>query len=387
LNKLFLGIALSALSLSLFPQQLSHDVSVINIEVPVRVFKGGAFIDNLTINDFEVYEDGKLQKVEAVYLIKKSSIERKEEKRKFQPQTSRNFVLLFQITEYLPKIGEAMDYFFKNVILPGDSLTLITPLKTYNFKSQSLELLSKEKIIEQLKGKLIKDTKMGNIEYRDLLNELNKALKENTENFDYCRQILDRLESIRWIDEKKILEFANFLKAKEGQKNVYLFYQKEVLPQLPLAKLNEMMSLNQDDPQLIQLLSDLFLFYKRDITFNVDLVKKAFANSSISMHFLFITKAPQIGETDLNPSGLSYVEHSEDVYNAFKEMAQATGGIVQTSANPAFSFQKAVDASENYYLLYYSPEDYRRDGKFRKIEVKVKDKNYSISHRAGYFAN
>jgi hypothetical protein len=76
--------------LILFSQELQHDAVAINIEVPVRVFKGDLFVDNLTIDDFEVYEEGKLQKIEAVYLIRKKDIEREE---------SENYYLLY----YSPK--------------------------------------------------------------------------------------------------------------------------------------------------------------------------------------------------------------------------------------------------------------------------------------------
>ena len=44
-------------------------------------------------------------------------------------------------------------------------------------------------------------------------------------------------------------------------------------------------------------------------------------------------------------------------------------------------------ASENYYLLFYSPKDYSPDGKFRKIEVKVRGGDFSVSHRAGYIVD
>ena len=82
------------------------------------MFKGSTFIDNLTIDDFEVYEDGKLQKIEAVYLIKKTKIEREEEvtKKKFTPEVSRNFIFVFEIRDYFPKIGEVLDYFFNDVV-------------------------------------------------------------------------------------------------------------------------------------------------------------------------------------------------------------------------------------------------------------------------------
>ncbi len=74
-------------------------------------------------------------------------------------------------------------------------------------------------------------------------------------------------------------------------------------------------------------------------------------------------------------------------YSAFKQMAEATGGFTGSSSDPVHLFHKAVEASENYYLIYYAPIDYKRDGKFKNIKIKVKNKNYRISHRAGYFAN
>ncbi|NQT79162.1 MAG: hypothetical protein HQ555_02055, partial [Candidatus Aminicenantes bacterium] len=119
MKKQFLLICALILSLTIFAQELAHESLVINIEVPVRVFKGGTFVDNLTIDDFEVYEDGKLQKIEAVYLIKKTKIERKEEeKKKFEPQTSRSFYIFFQVTHYTSRMGDAVSYFIQNVLIP-----------------------------------------------------------------------------------------------------------------------------------------------------------------------------------------------------------------------------------------------------------------------------
>jgi len=80
-------------------------------------------------------------------------------------------------------------------------------------------------------------------------------------------------------------------------------------------------------------------------------------------------------------------EQSEDIFSAFSEMAQATGGLINSSANAVYAFEQAVDASENYYLIYYSPRNYKTDGEFNSIKVVVKNSNYRISHRAGYIAN
>ncbi len=46
------------------------------------------------------------------------------------------------------------------------------------------------------------------------------------------------------------------------------------------------------------------------------------------------------------------------------------------SSNLFAAFKKAADASESYYLLYYTPKDYKSDGK-----------KYRVLHRAGYLAD
>ena len=392
MKKSILTITVFIFGITLFAQEISHETIVVNIEVPVRIFDGNKFVDNLTIDDFEVYEDGKLQNVVAVYLIKKAKIERKEEeKKKFSPNVSRHFVLLFQIYDYLPKIEEAINYFFNNVILPGDSLTIMIPLKTYNLKSQALETIPKETVVKQLKEKVRKDTIMGSAEYKSALRDLEDIVAGRfaTGGFETYRMILNRLENLRYVDEKKILNFADFLKTKEGQKYVFLFYQKEVLPQFNTKELLQRISTQQDQIDVIGTIYDLFEFFRRDITFDVDHVKQVFADSSIYIRFLFITKTffQRLPITSMRPSELMYVDKSEDIYSAFREMAKATGGLTESSANAAFAFKRAVDASESYYFLYYSPLNYKKDGKFKNIKVKVKNKNYRIFHRAGYFAD
>ncbi len=78
MKKHIILLAIFVLGLTLFSQEIQEKAVAINIEVPTRVFKGKNFIDNLTIDDFEIYEDGILQKTEAVYLIKKMDIVRED---------------------------------------------------------------------------------------------------------------------------------------------------------------------------------------------------------------------------------------------------------------------------------------------------------------------
>ena len=390
MKKFILLISILIFGSAFFAQDIQHQVGVVNIEVPVRVFKGSTFIDDLTIGDFEIYEDNILQKIEAVYLIKKNSIKKQEGEQQFSPKITRNFVLLFEITEYLPKIEKSIDYFFNYVIQPGDSLMVITPMKTYNFKSEAIIKLPKDIIINQLKGKLRKDTKLGNSEYWSVIKDLktnlldpNLDMEAKLQNYE---SNLHRLEGMRSINGKKLLEFASYLKSLEGQKHVFLFYQKELIPKIDYKTIMQIESINQI-PEVTMKLYELFDFYKRDVAFDVDRVKQAFSDSLISIHFLLITaKRPQmqnLAYSDL----IKMEEQTEDIYSAFSEMAKATGGLIDSSANAAVSFEKAVKASENYYLLYYSPKNYELNGEFKAIKVKLINMRYRITHRSGYIAN
>lgn len=391
MKKSLLILTAFGLCVTIFAQEISHETIVVNIEVPVRVFDGGKFVENLTIDDFEVYEEGLLQKIEAIYLIKKTSIERKEikdevkSKKPYSPTVSRHFVLCFILTEYLPKAAEAVDYFFNNVIQDGDTLTVITPLKTYNLKSEILEKMPRQRIIQQLIGLLRKDIIMGNSEYKDVIEELERAaFAKNTEQYKIA---LDQLEQLRYIDQNQLIQFADFLKSKEGQKYVFIFYQQEAIPLLELSIADDV---DPKRPGSLREASFFFDIIAEGISLNVDLVKQAYCDSLTSIHFFYITKKIR---NPIDPSrlgslqGMRFVEKSGDIFAAFNEMANATGGVTDSTANISYAFQKGVDASENYYLLYYAPKDYKSDGKFRSINVKVKGKNYRVLHRAGYLAD
>ncbi len=417
MKKLAFLIPVIVLSLYTFSQEVFVKESlVINIEVPVRVFKSNIFVEDLTIDDFEVLEDGVPQKIEAVYLVKKRTVVRSEEKKRLSPQTSRNFYLFFEIAEYSPKLREAVSYFLNNVLFPGDNLVIVTPMKTYRMKARALEVTSRETIEDRIVKLLRTDIMLGNSEYRNLIEDLSGLAKSLStliqsgqieppakggtaqqelimteeinatempldEQLLYYEALLGKLETIRKIDHMKLLEFSKFLKEKDGQKYIFMFYQREFIPQVDPKILTQYMSLYQQRPDVLATITNIFDFHRRDVTFDVEPVRKAYSDSSASIHFLFIsTPRPDV-------YGVYMEEYSEDIFTAFKEMADSTGGYAESSVNPAISFKRALDASENYYLLYYSPKEYQVDGKFKEIRVRVLNKNYRVVHRAGYFAN
>jgi VWFA-related protein len=361
------------------PQQ--HESVVVNIEVPVRVLRKDAFVDGLTLKDFEVFENGVPQIVEAVYLIRDKQILREEKAAGAappRPRNARHYVLYLDFKEYLPKAGEALDYFFGNVLGPEDTLFVVTPAKTYRFKSEALSLVPRRQIADKLKAKLRTDIQMGNSRYRSLMldfyrleeEEYPAEMAEVKENmlFDLAREMRDLNE----INERQVMGFADAMKSLEGEKHVFLMFQKEVLPEHEFA----------DDKQ-----AELF----KPVSFDVDRIKRYFADASVTIHCLYITKTPAFAHNPMSMSGSVLASRlqdlSSDIYAAFKEMAVATGGVTESTSNPNSAMRQAAEASGNYYLLYYRPVDYRADGRFQKIEIKVKGEGLKVVHRLGYIAD
>ncbi len=367
-------------------QQITEVSGVVNIEVPVRVFDGSRFIDDLTISDFEVYEDGKLQDVLAIYLIRKTSSEprgggfnRTAEKgtAAAAPDLSRTFILLFQVTDYLKRIDEALDYFFNTVLRPGDTVKAVTPLKTYNMNKGAIAESPRQDIKNTLKGILRKDIITAGSDYRSFCQQVESIA--DTEGLagdlkhSMCMELLRKMKELNCIEEERLLEIAGQLKRTAGQKAVFIFYQQEALP-IPSFIMSEPES-------LVQL--------KKDVSFDAERIKRAFSDSSIIINFIFLTNKSS-NEDNIRRTAISQVtmqDNTSEIFKAFTVLARTTGGLTESGANAAYAFKKAVDASENYYLLYYRPSPYKADGRFKEIEVKVRNRDYKVTHRAGYLAD
>jgi len=394
-------------------QQIREERSVVNVGVPVRVFDGTAFVDNLSLSDFEVLEDDVSQKLEAVYLVHQTAVRRREELSRFDPTTVRHFYMFFEISEYTAQIGEALTRFVEDVLAPGDRLTVVTPTSTYRLRPQILESRSKVQVIQQLTGILRRDTLAANSEYLGLLKEVEDIAQSlamtlmaarqegavqimqdsqppawipqaDTRPEDYIPQYvnaLSRLLPYRKLDQDRLLRFAASLKNEDAQKFVFLFYQREFIPEVEPRLINPYLNLSPERPDLQQMGANLTGLLKESESFNMEAIKRAYADASIAIHFLFIAKPAK------HMLGLVFNERSEDIYSAFREMATSTGGFFDSSANPRALLKNAVNAAENYYLLYYSPAKPERDGRFREISIRVKSGSYRVVHRRGYIAD
>jgi len=66
---------------------------------------------------------------------------------------------------------------------------------------------------------------------------------------------------------------------------------------------------------------------------------------------------------------------------------QETGGEAFYDSNALKSAAgSAIENGENFYTFAYVPNDTKFDRRFRKIEVKLVDRNYRLAYREGYLA-
>ena len=71
--------------------------------------------------------------------------------------------------------------------------------------------------------------------------------------------------------------------------------------------------------------------------------------------------------------------------DSLRELAEQTGGIASVNTNNVTpAFERIVDANSRYYVLGYYPPNHPRNGRFHKIEVKVKRPGVRVEARRGY---
>jgi VWFA-related protein len=104
-----------------------------------------------------------------------------------------------------------------------------------------------------------------------------------------------------------------------------------------------------------------------------------------------IFDASQPGYADDQVPGVrERVENSgmEALRNGPFALANDTGGFMVMNTNDLnLGFQKVLQDTEAYYLLAFEPVESYRDGRFRKLEVRVKNHpEYKVRSSKGYFA-
>jgi VWFA-related protein len=100
------------------------------------------------------------------------------------------------------------------------------------------------------------------------------------------------------------------------------------------------------------------------------------------------TPGPPIGvdpSLRLGPDGMQ--DELRRQHDSLRVISEETGGFASINSNDfAAAFDRIQHDNSSYYVLGYYPTDGRRDGRFRKIEVRVTRPGVEVRYRKGYAA-
>jgi VWFA-related protein len=92
-------------------------------------------------------------------------------------------------------------------------------------------------------------------------------------------------------------------------------------------------------------------------------------------------------DPSLNLSLQSFQDSLRISQDSLRSLSEETGGFAAVNQNDfSNAFSRVVQDNSSYYVLGYYPKNDRRDGRFRRIEVKVKKPGLEVRSRRGYTA-
>jgi|GEM_PF-1292814 len=367
----------------------------------VRAFGPGGFARGLKSSDFKLMLDDSNCPVEGLLEVEGKDIVNKDGHLEELPNLNRHYFLLFQMYDYLPEVNEVMLNFFQKAYLPGDGIEIQTPAHRYDLNPGALSATTPELAAKQMTDFLKKDILQGNAYYLSLVKDL-RRLAQAIEGLNpmagmgdqgsaelslmglerllsQYRDTLQKVESLRMMDEQKLTNFAQNLQKIDGQKILYFIYQQEFRPELSQAMLNTLIANNQDNQQILSDLQDLFQVYRRDLKLNLKKVIEMFNQAGVEVNFIFLERIPE------RFGGLVMREQSEDIYKLFYSLAMASGGRISTGNRLMPLMEKIIADNRFYYLLFFNPLEVNQPAGFHNLKIAIDKPNFRLAAQTGFF--
>jgi hypothetical protein len=381
-----------------------EDVTVIAVEVPVRVLQKGQFVRNLTKEDFEIYENGVLQPITG-FEVRSRRIslpaDVSEEELKIQPE-KRLFLLIFNIFDYQDYVGEAVDYFFANTFRKGDRIIIVTEGVLFDIETGKGPAAVSQDVKDTLKKFKAISTMQILSAYQDLRYEADNLLMQlrGREPFDsrtWDQDILRFYQNYERIwanyrnqfiipDLELYRSVIKRIKYIEGEKWALCFQQREMFPKLknegPLDREirpwvetpsdNPMISIQQRNIRSTQM--ELQRLFDISGILSTEALKNLFMEANITFHLLLLKSQRPLVEKDFELR-----EVGQDYEDCFRQISFSTGGHTTFSNKVTEAMVEASQTEDYYYLLVYSPKGDPTE-KPLSIDVKVKQKGVDIIH-------
>jgi len=404
---IFFGVGAERLSAQEKPQE---EVTVTAVEVPVRVLLKGQPVRDLAEDDFEVYENGVKQAITHLEIISRTIAQPGVSVKKVHPAEipqpkKRTFILIFDIFDYTKPVGEAVDYFFREIFHSGDRVVVIT-------EDQVLTVMPGKTLDEfagSVKASLTKFKSLSTQSmikaFRDLNYEVERVSASRGQGpgagvgFKYEDIFQFYLNYQRIWDAYKNqylmpdLEFYRSLvqriRSIESEKWAICFQQRELFPKIKKASMLESQlrtwmgaQIEPDAQARAQVIQAKQMELQRSFdlsrVFSPDAMRELFLSADITFH-LILLKSPRT----LQDQDWELIEVGEDYEDSLRKISEATGGYLGFSNKAVDALKEAVELEDFHYLLVYQPKE-GAGRKERKIEVKVRREGVDVISLKNY---
>jgi VWFA-related protein len=361
------------------------------VEVDTRVLdRDGKFVASLKAEDFQVFEDGKPQKVSAFSLVN-IPLERVERplfakkpieadvRTNLQGADGRIYVIVLDDLHTAPlrsqRIRAAARQFIERYVGANDLAAVIHTSgrsdAAQEFTTSQARLL---RAVDKFMGRKLNSSTLNQID--DVMRRAGTpaASDPSTDLDDKERGYNARgtLDSIR--------NLANYLGNIRGRRKAVVLFGEGID-----YNINEVMSDRFTEAQTVMDATQEMIAAATRANVAIYAVDPRGLGAEFD-EMASIQSFPDDTSLGLGMSSIfNEVRLSQD---SLRVMGEETGGFAVVNKNDfATAFQRIVDDNSSYYVMgYYSAND-KRDGRFRKIEVRLRDKpGYVVRARKGYVA-
>ncbi len=375
------------------PQQppITFRAEVNYVEVDARVLdRDGKFIPGLEAADFEVFEDGKLQKVTAFSLVN-IPLERAERplfaskpiepdvRTNLQGADGRIYVIVLDDLHTAAlrsqRLKLAARQFIERYVGANDLAAVVHTSGRSDagqeFTSSQARLL---RAVDKFMGRKLNSSTLNRVEdvQRRSGSPMSSDPAADLDDKERGFNARGTLESIR--------NLSNYLGSIRGRRKAVVLFGEGID-----YDINEMFSSQITEASTV-----------------IDSTREMIAAATRANVAIYAVDPRGLGaefqdmssiqafpdDTSLGLGMSSIFNEVRLSQDSLRVMGSETGGFAVVNQNDfSTAFQRIVDDNSSYYVMGYYATNDRRDGRFRKIEVKLRDKpGYVIRARKGYVA-
>ncbi|HET7747480.1 MAG TPA: VWA domain-containing protein, partial [Vicinamibacteria bacterium] len=384
--------------------QFPSEVELVTVDVVVTDKKGNP-ITGLTAADFQLVEEGVPQSIASFEAIELPTTPgaappprpRVSSNQLPEVRGGRSFVIVYDDIHLSPfqahRAKTAVSEFLKTGVREGDRVTLVATgggaWWSTRMEAGRQELID---MLKRLDGRHIPDRspdRMSDYEamrihvYRD--QQVEERVSRRFETYGASNRA-GRTETEQYMDGDPLVRG----RAAE------IYFQSVARNRITLQVLERVLTslAGTRGRKSVILVSEGFIYDP-----NLDEFKKvvtASRRSNAALYFVDtrgLSGMPTFASAEFGPPldnrdiGFAFMDSLQEAEGAESLAADSGGFSVKNTNDLAKGIGRIANETRAYYLLGYNPKDVKRDGRFRRIEVKVPGrKGIQVRARRGYFA-